>query len=121
MRIHSGLPIRMITLAELSAVTGDRKYRDFAWQLAPMLLEKQALAPDDPAIHGAFRGEDEGGPAYGYPNSTPLDFVCNRMTSYSVLALLKVTGDIIGPYYSGLNWETKRVDVPAALTPLREI
>jgi hypothetical protein len=120
-RIHSALPIRMITLAELSAVTGEKKYGEFAAHLVPLLLRNQAIAPDDPAVHGAFRGEDEGGPAYGYPHSTPLDFVCNRMTSYSVLALLKATGDIVGPYYSGLNWETRRVTPPTTLTPLREI
>jgi len=122
-RVHSSLPIRMITLAELSAVTGDEQYRAFAADLVPLLLQLQVIAPDDPAIHGAFRGEDEGGAAYGYPDSTPLDFVCNRMTSYSVLALLKVTGDIVGPYYSGLNWDAQRVPVPpaAGLVPVGDI
>ena len=120
-RIHSALPIRMITLVELSAVTGERKYRDFAAQLVPLLLKNQAIAPDDLAVHGAFRGEDEGGPAYGYPQSTPLDFVCNRMTSYSTLALLKVSGDIVGPYYSGLNFDAPRQPAPpkGGLVPLR--
>lgn len=112
MPIYSGVPIRMLTLAELTAVTGDRRYRDFAAQLVPMLLDWQVDAPDDPAIHGAFRGEDEGARAYGHPESTPFDFVTNRMTSYSVLALLKVSGDVVGPYYSGLNWETPLVPVP---------
>ena len=110
--IYSAVPIRMLTLVELSEATGDGKYRDFAAGLVPTLLEWQVVGSDDPAVEGAFRGEDEGGPAYGHPEATPLDFVCNRMTSYSVLALLKVTGDVVGPYYSGLNWETPRQPVP---------
>ena len=121
--IHSALPIRMITLAELSAVTGERKYVEFAAQLVPLLLELQVLAPDDATLHGAFRGEDEGGAAYGHPDASPLDFVCNRMTSYAVLALMKVSGAVTGPYYSGLGWDEplQPVPPPGGLVPVWEI
>jgi len=98
-----GRGIRAMTLYDLATVTGEKKYRDAADRLLETLLPLQVLDADDPAVRGAFRGEDE--PIEWYDGKSPEDFVVNRTTAYAALACFRCHGEIIGPYYGLNRWD----------------
>jgi len=119
---YAAAPLRALTLAELSAVSGEKKYAQFAAEsLVPEFMAGQMLGTGDPAVEGAFRGEDEPPHYYGPKEAKREEFVNNRVTAYAANALFKLDGKVFGPYYSALNWEAKRVPTPAPelLAPYR--
>ena len=119
---HAGAALQALTLLELSAISGEQKYADFAREkLAPEFMPRQVLGSDDPAIEGAFRGEDEPAHYYAAEGAHPEEFVTTRATAYAANALFKLDGGVFGPYYSALNWDARRVPRPAPelLAPYR--
>ncbi|MFH1759569.1 MAG: hypothetical protein ABIA63_00575 [bacterium] len=101
--IHSAFPSQAIYLIELAKVSGDSKYSDYVINNLHYITDLQIIKHKAPCIQGAFKGEDEGGKWY-YKGSKTLDFVTNRVTAYSALAMLKLHGKVFGPYYSSLDW-----------------
>jgi len=79
------------------------------------------LDTGDPAVEGAFRGEDEQPSHYGPADAKREEFVNTRVTAYAANALFKLDGKVFGPYYSALGWEAERVAPPAPelLAPYR--
>ena len=119
---YAATGLQALTLLELSAVSDESKYGDFARdKLVPELIPRQVLGSDDPAIEGAFRGEDEPTHSYAPPGAQPEEFVNTRCTAYAANALFKLDGTIFGPYYSALNWDATRVPTPGPelLAPYR--
>ncbi|MCG3178668.1 MAG: hypothetical protein BIFFINMI_00996 [Phycisphaerae bacterium] len=109
----AGVGMQAITLTEVSAMTGDRKYARFAAGLMADQVKLQVNAPRQPDRHGAFRGEDE--PTKWYvPGSDGREFITTRCTAYSALALLRLHGVAIGPGYSARGFA--RFAKPIALT-----
>lgn len=95
--------LHAMTLLELSAVSGQARYAEFARKLMAAHVRNQVLAPGKPDRHGAFRGEDE--PAHWYvKGAKATDFVTTRATAYGTLALLRLAG-ILGPGYSSQGFE----------------
>lgn len=110
---HAAAGLRALTLMETARASGEKRFAAFtAEKLAPMFLKSQALGTGDPAVEGAFRGEDEPAEYYGPKGSDPLDFVNTRVTAYAASALFKLDGTVFGPYYSAFDWE-KPVRKPA--------
>ena len=106
-KVLAGLPCMCTFLIELSAVTGQPGYRDWAARmLRAHVLPLQVRNRRDPMSHGAFRGEDEPVEYYGPARAAKTDFITTRMTCYSALACLKLAG-IVGPYYGALGWERR--------------
>ena len=111
--VLAGLPCMCTFMIELSAVTGEARWRDWAVKmLTRHVLPLQVRNSRDPLSDGAFRGEDEPGRCYGPEDAGPTEFVCTRMTAYSAIALFKLDGKVFGPYYSALGWEDRRVPPP---------
>jgi rhamnogalacturonyl hydrolase YesR len=109
----SARALRAMTLLELSAVCGDEKYANFAReQLAPLFMADQKLDTGDPAIEGAFSGEDEPAHYYAPEGARAEDFVNTRTTAYAANALFKMDGTVFGPYYSALNWDRQPLRSP---------
>ena len=105
--ILAGLPCMCTFMIELSAVTGEPAWRDWAAKmLARHVLPLQVRNSRDPLSDGAFRGEDEPVEYYGPKRARKTDFITTRMTCYSALACLKLAG-IVGPYYGALGWERR--------------
>jgi len=104
----SGLPSICCFLIELSAASGQTKYRDWAvTALVQHTLPLQVPAGVHPLATGAFRGEDEPTEYYGPAGSAKTDFVTTRVTCYAALACAKLLG-IMGPYYGADGWELNR-------------
>lgn len=120
--IYSALPCMCTFLIELAATTGDAAPRDWAARMLQQhVLPLQIHAPQDPQIHGAYRGEDEPVHWYGPKTAKPTDFVTTRVTAYATLACFKLLG-IVGPYYGALGWERKRPKLPRApILPLADL
>jgi hypothetical protein len=106
---------------ETSRATGEQKYARFAAErLAPLFMKGQVSGSGDPAIEGAFRGEDEPTEYYAPERCDPLEFVNTRVTAYAASALFKLDGTVFGPYYSAFDWEKPvRKPDPALLAPYR--
>ncbi|MFC1671947.1 beta-L-arabinofuranosidase domain-containing protein [Planctomycetota bacterium] len=94
--------IQAISLMDMYKLTRKKKYRDGAEQRAKIFMKYQVLkSKDKNALYG-FRGEDEH-PKWYYKGAKRTDFVVQRTTAYSAIALFKLAGRI-GPYYSGFGW-----------------
>ena len=116
-KMLSALPCMCTFLIELSAVTGEPGYRDWAADmLARHVLPLQVRDRRDRLADGAFRGEDEAVRHYGPRRARPTDFITTRVTCYAALACLKLAG-IVGPYYGALGWERR---VPPARAVVEE-
>ncbi|MFH1023421.1 MAG: hypothetical protein V1809_08525 [Planctomycetota bacterium] len=103
----SGPPSLCGTMIELSAATGDVRYREWAAKiLVDHVLPLQVNRKGDALTDGAFRGEDEPVEYYGPKTAKPTDFITTRVTCYAALACLKLAG-IVGPYYGAGGWERK--------------
>jgi len=112
---YAAAPLQALTLLELAAVSGERKYADFARdKLVPEFAARQVIGSGDRAAEGAFRGEDEPTHCYGPEGSHSEEFVNTRCTAYAANALFKLDGTVFGPYYSALNWQAERVPAPSA-------
>jgi rhamnogalacturonyl hydrolase YesR len=118
---HAGTPLHALTLLETARATGEKKYADFAAQrLAPLFMPGQVAGSQDPAVEGAFRGEDEPSEYYAPKRCDPLEFVNTRVTAYAAGALFKLDGTVFGPYYSAFDWEKPvRKPDPELLKPYR--
>lgn len=119
---HAAVPLQALTLLDLAELSGEKKYADFARErLAPAFMKGQMLDTGDPAVEGAFRGEDEQPSHYGPADAKREEFVNTRVTAYAANALFKLDGKVFGPYYSALGWEAERVAPPAPelLAPYR--
>ena len=103
----SALPCMCTIMVELSAVTGEEVYREWAADmLTKHVLPLQVRSRRDPLTDGAFRGEDEPVEHYGPKRAKKTDFITTRVTCYSALACLKLAG-IVGPYYGALGWDRR--------------
>ena len=118
---HAGTPLHALTLMETSRATGEKKYAAFAAErLAPLFMKHQVAGSQDPAVEGAFRGEDEPAEYYGPKGSDPLEFVNTRVTAYAASALFKLDGTVFGPYYSAFDWDRPAPEpAPELLAPYR--
>ncbi|HOX07859.1 MAG TPA: hypothetical protein PK280_15770 [Planctomycetota bacterium] len=118
---HAALGLRALTLLETARASGEKRFARFAEErLAPMFLKNQVAGSGDPAVEGAFRGEDEPTEYYGPKGSDPLEFVNTRVTAYAASALFKLDGMVFGPYYSAFDWEKPvRKPAPELLAPYR--
>lgn len=94
--------MHVVSLTEMTAVTGDARYAAFGARLMAAHACNQIVSPRKLDRHGAFRGEDE--PVQWYVSGAkPGDFVTTRSTAYGTLGLLRLTG-LIGPSYSSLGF-----------------
>ena len=118
---HAATPLRALTLMETARAAGEKKYARFAAEkLAPIFMESQVAGSKDPAVEGAFRGEDEPTEYYAPARCDPLEFVNTRVTAYAAGALFKLDGTVFGPYYSAFDWEKPvRKPAPEALASYR--
>jgi hypothetical protein len=98
--------MHVVTLTEMTALTGNPAYRRFAGRIMAAHVRNQVLAPARPDRHGAFRGEDE--PVRWYvAGARPRDFLTTRSTAYATLGLLRLAG-IVGPSYSATGLDRFR-------------
>lgn len=109
--LWAALGLRMLFLYDLARASGDKCFSDWADRHVEPLLQRQQLDTDDPLARGGFIGEDE--PADGYCGGQGDEYVVNRPTAYSALALMRCHGQITGPYYGAERWDLS-VDAPAA-------
>ncbi|MFO7898722.1 MAG: hypothetical protein R6V58_06640 [Planctomycetota bacterium] len=119
---YAAVPLQALTLLDLSAVSGDEQYAEFArGKLGPEFVARQVVGSADPAVDGAFRGEDEPARHYAPEGAHAEEFVNTRCTAYAANALFKLDGTIFGPYYSAVNWDVSRVPLPSPelLAPYR--
>jgi hypothetical protein len=101
---------RMIFLYDLARVARDKQFSQWADARVEELLTRQQLETDDPLARGGFIGEDE--PPQWYCGGKGDQYVVNRATAYSALALMRCHGQITGPYYGADRWDVA-VEAPA--------
>ncbi len=94
--------IQAIFLMDMYKLTRKKRYRDGAERLAKIFMPYQVLKSKDRNALGGFRGEDEH-PKWYFRGAKRTDFVVQRTTAYSAIALYKLAGRI-GPYYSAFGW-----------------
>jgi len=118
---HAALGLRALTLMETARASGEKRFAAFvAERLAPLFMKHQVAGSQDPAVEGAFRGEDEPTECYGPKGSDPLEFVNTRVTAYAASALFKLDGTVFGPYYSAFDWDKPAPKpAPELLAPYR--
>jgi len=100
---------RMLFLYDLARAAGDKRFAKWADGQIETLLERQQMDTEDPLARGGFIGEDE--PTDGYFGGQGAEYVVNRPTAYSALALMRYLGEITGPYYGTDRWDVS-VEAP---------
>jgi len=98
-------PSVALFLADVHRLTGDSRYLPRIKDYIQENIALQCLATKEPFLRGAFIGEDMA-TVYN-KNSHPKDYVCLRITSYSLMALAKVAAEKPAQWgcaYSCFGW-----------------
>ncbi len=107
---RAALALRCLYLYDLSRVTKEGRFADWASAHIETLLALQERESADVMAKGGFRGEDED--TKWYSGGKPDEYIVARTTAYAVLALMRLHGKITGPYYGWERWDIE-VDAPA--------
>ncbi|MBN1476459.1 family 10 glycosylhydrolase [Candidatus Sumerlaeota bacterium] len=82
-----------IMLLDLHRLTGDEEYREAAVRAGRHLMTLQETESDDPRARGGFYG-------MAPPGTDEQHTINLRTSAYALIALLKLEGEELGPYYS---------------------